>query len=453
MENNSRKYLTVTALNKYIAYKFDSDPNLGFVYLQGELSNIRFSKEHLYFVLKDQDSEISGIMYSSSATKLNFMPKDGMNVLVSGKVSVYQKKGSYNLVVITMSEAGLGALYQDFLFLKDKLEKEGLFAPEHKKPIPEYAEKIGVITSATADAFQDIRSTITERFPLAQIHLYPALVQGSDAPKSLIKALAQANNEHIVDVIIIARGGGSMEDLSCFNDETLARSIFASKIPVVSGVGHETDFTICDFVSDERAPTPTGAAVRVTKNKTLLIQEITAMLVRLSSAMKRILENKFYEYDSLVKNHHFKNFDLLIEEKLIFLNQLIYQLNANSPLAIINRHLERVNDFTLRLELLNLSKKIEHQYLEIAQKSTLLTTLLIEKLNINERNVDSAIDKLILLNPLSIMKKGYTLTYQNNQLLASVSQININQNLTIRFYDGTVEAQIINIKDGENGKV
>lgn len=453
MENNSRKYLTVTALNKYIAYKFDSDPNLGFVYLQGELSNIRFSKEHLYFVLKDQDSEISGIMYSSSATKLNFMPKDGMNVLVSGKVSVYQKKGSYNLVVITMSEAGLGALYQDFLFLKDKLEKEGLFAPEHKKPIPEYSEKIGVITSATADAFQDIRSTITERFPLAQIHLYPALVQGSDAPKSLIKALAQANNEHIVDVIIIARGGGSMEDLSCFNDETLARSIFASKIPVVSGVGHETDFTICDFVSDERAPTPTGAAVRVTKNKTLLIQEITAMLVRLSSAMKRILENKFYEYDSLVKNHHFKNFDLLIEEKMISLNQLIYQLNANSPLAIINRHLERVNDFTLRLELLNLSKKIEHQYLEIAQKSTLLTTLLIEKLNINERNVDSAIDKLILLNPLSIMKKGYTLTYQNNQLLASVSQININQNLTIRFYDGTVEAQIINIKDGENGKV
>lgn len=453
MENNSRKYLTVTALNKYIAYKFDSDPNLGFVYLQGELSNIRFSKEHLYFVLKDQDSEISGIMYSSSATKLNFMPKDGMNVLVSGKVSVYQKKGSYNLVVITMSEAGLGALYQDFLFLKNKLEKEGLFAPEHKKPIPEYSEKIGVITSATADAFQDIRSTITERFPLAQIHLYPALVQGSDAPKSLIKALAQANNEHIVDVIIIARGGGSMEDLSCFNDETLARSIFASKIPVVSGVGHETDFTICDFVSDERAPTPTGAAVRVTKNKTLLIQEITAMLVRLSSAMKRILENKFYEYDSLVKNHHFKNFDLLIEEKMISLNQLIYQLNANSPLAIINRHLERVNDFTLRLELLNLSKKIEHQYLEIAQKSTLLTTLLIEKLNINERNVDSAIDKLILLNPLSIMKKGYTLTYQNNQLLASVSQININQNLTIRFYDGTVEAQIINIKDGENGKV
>jgi len=265
MENNNRKYLTVTALNKYIAYKIDNDPNLGFVYLQGELSNIRFSKEHLYFVIKDQDSEISGIMYSSSATKLTFMPKDGMKVLVSGKISVYQKKGTYNLIAITMSEAGLGALYQDFLFLKDKLEKEGLFAIEHKKPIPEYSEKIGVITSATADAFQDIKSTIAQRFPLAQIYLYPALVQGVDAPKSLIKALEQANKENIVDVIIIARGGGSFEDLSCFNDEKLARSIYASQIPIVSGVGHETDFTICDFVADERAPTPTGAAVRVTK--------------------------------------------------------------------------------------------------------------------------------------------------------------------------------------------
>lgn len=453
MENNNRKYLTVSALNKYIAYKIDSDPNLGFVYLQGELSNIRFSKEHLYFVLKDQESEISGIMYSSSANKLTFSPKDGMKVLVSGKVSVYQKKGTYNLTVITMSEAGLGALYQDFLFLKDKLEKEGLFAPEHKKPIPEFSEKIGVITSATADAFQDIKSTIKTRFPLARIYLYPALVQGLDAPKSLIKALEQANRENLVDVLIIARGGGSIEDLSCFNDEGLARSIYASQIPIVSGVGHETDFTICDFVADDRAPTPTGAAVRVTKNKTLLLQEIVAIEYRLSSAIKRILENKYYAYDALIKSHHFKNFKALLEEKIVALEQLTKQLQANSPLAVIERSLDRVNNLALRLTLINLNKKIEQHLQEIERRKDSLTLHLVNQINHYERKVDSFIDKLILLNPLSIMKKGYTLTYQNNRILASISQINVNQNLTIRFFDGSIEAQIINVKDEKHGKI
>jgi len=453
MENNNRKYLTVTALNKYIAYKIDNDPNLGFVYLQGELSNIRFSKEHLYFVIKDQDSEISGIMYSSSATKLTFMPKDGMKVLVSGKISVYQKKGTYNLIAITMSEAGLGALYQDFLFLKDKLEKEGLFAIEHKKPIPEYSEKIGVITSATADAFQDIKSTIAQRFPLAQIYLYPALVQGVDAPKSLIKALEQANKENIVDVIIIARGGGSFEDLSCFNDEKLARSIYASQIPIVSGVGHETDFTICDFVADERAPTPTGAAVRVTKNKTLLLQEIDALTYRLVSSIKRVLENKFYEYDALVKKHHFKNFIQSIEEKISSLEQLTYQLQANSPLAVINRSLERTEELAHRLQLVNLDKKIELLEQDVDRKKNTLSMILIDKVNSYERKVDSFIDKLILLNPLTIMKKGYTLTYQNDKLLSSISQINVNQDLVIRFHDGSVKAKIIKEKDGKYGKI
>ncbi|MDD3123586.1 MAG: exodeoxyribonuclease VII large subunit, partial [Candidatus Izemoplasmatales bacterium] len=289
MEN--KKYLTVTALNKYISYKFESDVNLGFVYIQGELSNTRFSKDHLYFVLKDSESEISGIMYASSASKLTFMPKDGTKVLVSGKVSVYQKKGTYNLTAITMSEFGLGALYQDFLLLKEKLDKEGLFDVKYKKKIPEFSEKIGVITSPTGDAFQDIRSTISLRFPIAKIYLYPALVQGIDAPKSLIKALDQAYLDNIVDVIIIARGGGSIEDLSCFNNEELARKIFSSKIPIVSGVGHETDFTICDFVADDRAPTPTGAAVRVTKNKALLIQDIENINKRLSSGIIRIFEN------------------------------------------------------------------------------------------------------------------------------------------------------------------
>lgn len=452
MENNN-KYLTVSALNKYIAYKIDNDPNLNFVYLQGELSNVRFSGQHLYFVLKDSEAEISGIMFSASAGKLNFMPKEGTKVLVSGKINVYQKKGSYNIVVITMSEYGLGALYQDFLFLKEKLAKEGLFDSKYKKPIPEYAEKIGVISSATADAFEDIKSTIAQRFPLAQIYLYPSLVQGVSAPKSLIEALEQANQENIVDVIIIARGGGSIEDLSCFNDEALARKIFSSNIPLVSGVGHETDFTICDFVADERALTPTAAAVRVTKDKTLILQEIKGNELRLSNAIKRTLENKFYEYEVLAKNHYFTNFPLTIDKQIRALDELIYRLSTNSPLAIIERHIVRVNDLQFRLQLLSLDKKIENRYQEIVHQSNLLTSLVLGKINIGEQKIDNLIDKLILLNPLLIMKKGYTLTYQNDKLLASVTQINIKQKLTIHFYDGIVEAQIIELKEKTNGKI
>ena len=248
----SNKYLTVSALNKYLYYKFDNDLNLRNIYLKAEISNIRLSKGILYFVLKDNESEIDGLIYSQILQKLKFEPKDGMTVLVSGKVGLYVKRGTYAITVSEIEQVGLGEAYLKFQYLKEKLLKEGLFDEDKKLPIPRFNERIGVITSGTGDAVHDIVSTIKRRFPLSQIVFYPAIVQGEDAPHSLIKAIKKANEEKLANVLIIARGGGTIEDLSCFNDEDLARAIFNSSIPTISGVGHEADFTICDFVSSRR---------------------------------------------------------------------------------------------------------------------------------------------------------------------------------------------------------
>ena len=313
MEN---KYLTVTALNKYIGYKFETDFNLKNIDLKGEISNLRISNNHLYFSLKDDQSEIRAIMFASSARTLTFMPTDGMKVLVNADVTVYQKGGTYNLNVRKIEDAGLGDLYLKFLELKEKLAKEGLFNEELKRPIPEFVQSIAVITSATGDAINDIVSTVEKRFPLTKIYLYPALVQGNDAPRSLINCLKKANLDNLADVIIIGRGGGSFEDLACFNDEALARTIRASKIVVVSAVGHEADFTIADFVSDKRAPTPTGAAVVVTKDQYILAKDIYNKQSLLVQNFKKILENKYYEFDKIVSKHHFKNFFEIIDLKI-----------------------------------------------------------------------------------------------------------------------------------------
>lgn len=447
MENN--KYLSVSALNKYIAYKFETDINLGMVYIKGELSNIRFSKGYLYFVLKDPESEISCIMFANSISKLLFEPKDGMKVYIKGKVAVYQKKGNYNLTAFEMTEYGIGDLYQKFLFLKDKLSKEGLFDEAHKKPIPQYSEKIGVITSETADAFQDIKSTIFLRYPIATIYLYPALVQGNDAPKSLIRALKKANKDNICDVLIIARGGGSVEDLFCFNDEELAREIYNSKIPIISGVGHETDFTICDFVSDERAPTPTGAAVKATKNQTAIISEIDNLQRSMVIFYKRILENKFYNYQNIVSNHYFNNFQLTINDKIKEVDVLTDKLNSLSPTTIIERNEKEVNNLIHRLNMVNLKKLLFDYNEKINLSINSINNSFLSILDNYDHIVSEAINKLILLNPLSIMQKGYTLTYQNSKLIYSIDEIDVDKDINVVFIDGNVEAKITKINKGE----
>lgn len=416
----TNKYLTVAALNKYLYYKFDNDLNLRDIYLKAEISNIRLSKGILYFVLKDNESEISGLMYGTTLQKLKFKPTDGMTVLVNGKVSLYPKRGTYNITVFEMEQVGLGEAYLNFIQLKEKLLKEGLFDEEKKLPIKKFNEKIGVITSSTGDAVHDILSTIKRRFPLSNVVFYPAIVQGEDAPKSLINAINKANFDKEVDVLIIARGGGSLEDLSCFNDEELARTIFASTIPTISGVGHEADFTICDFVSSRRAPTPTGAAMIATPDQNELILHINNLTNRLTYNYKQNLINKFNEY-SIIKERY----------------------NENKFINKLNTLNDKVLTFEKQLELLSPIKKINDNISLLNNHYDRLTSSYNKLILQDDLKINHIIDKLILLNPLNVMKKGYSIIYKDNNVISSVNDINRDDIIDIKLQDGNINAKVL----------
>ena len=436
------KYLTVSALNRYIAYKLDSDIALKVVYIKGEVSNARVSKGHLYFVLKDEESEISAIIFQNVLRNLKYLPKDGAKVLICGSVTSYAKKGGYNLIVSSIQEFGQGLIYQQFLELKEKLEKEGLFDSGHKKKIPEYPERIAVVTSDTGDALQDILSTIKRRYPIAKVFLYQALVQGADAPKSLIAALKKVDSDNLAEVVIIARGGGSIEDLSCFNDEELARTIYDLNMPIVSGVGHENDYTICDFVSDDRAPTPTGAAVRVTPDKAIILENIKANIDKLKSAYNQNINNYQNKLELLTNNHYFKNFGDLLEEKTKEVNHLIDKLNSFSPNNVIIRYEDELKALSKRLELYNFSKKIDDLSNDLDNNVLMLKRNYLNIINNLENSYDKSLDKLILVNPLNIMKKGYTLVYKDDVLITKSKELKKDDIVDIVFHDGKVKANI-----------
>ena len=286
------KYITVGQLTRYIKYKIDNDPNLEEVYLKGEISNFKaHSRGHFYFTLKDESSRINAIMFQSSAKKVPFIPQDGMKVLIKGKVSVYPETGSYQIYVSEMLEDGVGNLYIAFEQLKKKLKEEGLFDKDKKKKIPKIPEKIGVVTAPTGAAIRDITSTIKRRWPLAEVYLFPALVQGEGAKESVAKKIKQADN-YGLDILIIGRGGGSIEDLWAFNEEIVARAIFEAKTPIISAVGHEVDFTIADFVADMRAPTPTGAAEMSVPDIKDVLNYLNQVKIRESISIKNILDKK-----------------------------------------------------------------------------------------------------------------------------------------------------------------
>ncbi|MDD4212085.1 MAG: exodeoxyribonuclease VII large subunit [Bacilli bacterium] len=420
------KYISVGALNRYIQYKFDSDSNLQLVYVKAEISNVRLSKGIMYFVLKDEESEIDGLMFQNSVTKLKFDPIDGMKVLVSGKVSVYQKRGRYSFQVLTMEQVGLGNAYLEFLQLKEKLAKEGLFDLEKKLPLPIMSQAIGVVTSSTGDALHDVVSTIERRFPIAKVYLYPAIVQGQDAPTSLIRAIDQANRDALVDVIIIARGGGTVEDLSCFNNEDLARTIFNSKIPTVSGVGHEQDYTICDFVASFRAPTPTGAAVAVTKDQVELLSIIMGFEKEIVSAMKQKLITCHRDYQTPIQSYGFKNFIDTIEAREESVSLLTNRLILQSPMRLIQ-------------EMDTRREQLETHLQERIEKS----------LDGLDQEIARGIDKLILLNPLNLMKKGYAVTYQDQKVITSVEKLDEKKPLQVLYADGEAITTIVSIHKNE----
>ena len=419
------KYLTVTALTRYLKYKFDSDSNLRQVFLRGEISNFKsHTTGHLYFSIKDETSKINAIMFRTNASKLKFLPTEGMKVLVTGSVSVYEATGNYQIYVEDLIEDGIGNLYVAFEKLKKKLEAEGLFDSKYKKEIPKIPEKVGIVTASTGAAVRDIISTIRRRFPLCETYLFPCLVQGENAAADIVKKINQANS-YDLDVLIVGRGGGAFEDLNCFNDEEVARTIFASKIPIISAVGHEIDYTIADFVADLRAPTPTGAAELAVPNLMDLKQILAQYHIRLNeSIMKKVKMLSLY-LESFKSSFVIKNPMLLFE-------------NKKQKFDMIYEKLIRVMQQKLENKRVAL-KQIQNHYILCNPKQ------LYETYQIQLKNI---IEKLELLNPLSVLKRGYTLTYHKDTLLHSVKLVQKGDSIKIKMHDGEIAANVEQIIGG-----
>lgn len=436
------KYYSVSAVNNYISYKLQTDPILKKLHVRGEVSNSRLSKGHLYFVLKDEQSEISCIIFNFNKSKFNSEVKDGVKILVVADLNHYAKKGTYHLIINELIEYGEGYLYQKFLQSKKRLEELGLFDVSHKLKVPKLCEKIGVVTSKTGEAINDIVSTVEKRFPLAQIYLYTALVQGNDAPVSISKALKRCLDDNIVDVVIIARGGGSFEDLNCFNDENLAKYIYDYPIPTVSGVGHEGDYTICDFVCDMRAPTPTAAATLVTTSKESIYEYLNDSNRKLKILFNNKLDNLQNSLNIKLNNYYLKSIDNVLN---IFSDNLFRfdnRLKLCSPSNKLNENILKVQTLEKRLEVLNISKKIDDKKENIDQ---LFTNIYKEYVNIIERKEKQFmlnVNKLTLVNPLSIMEKGYTIVYKDDKVVYSKKDLKKDDKLSINFYDGKINVKV-----------
>ncbi len=416
-----KEYLTVTALTKYIKYKFDNDVHLKNVYLKGEISNFKHhSRGHFYFTLKDDKAQISAIMFASSSKNVVFRPEDGMSVLVEGYLTVYEASGQYQIYCKGMTEDGLGNLHVAYEQLKKKLEQEGLFDSRHKKPIPKFPRTIGVLTSPTGAAVKDIINIINRRYPLSKIIVYPTLVQGEYAKDNIVENIKKANKDNLVDVIILGRGGGSIEDLWPFNEEIVAYEIFNSEIPIISSVGHETDFTISDFVSDLRAPTPSGGAELAVPDQ-----------VELRNYMNRLLNNMGV------------NLNKLFQQKQRDLKRVTESVIFRDPLRITEQKSKRLDHLTDKLELLSPAQRLKQSKLDTDRLKEKLNLVFNNYIKTKQNRFSLELNKLELLNPLSIMKKGYSVTTKDNQIIKTIKDIEVNDTLDIKMSDGIVTTKVL----------
>lgn len=399
-EREVKSTLTVTELNNFIKNLFDSNRTLSAISVSGEISNFTDHRSgHLYFSLKDSDAQIKAVMFKSQRMRLKFAPEAGMKVVVHGSVSVYPQTGSIQIYVNSMEPDGIGALYLAYEQLKERLFSEGLFDEEHKQPIPQFPRRIGVITSPTGAAVRDIINVTGRRYPIADIFLYPSLVQGEGAEENLIKALDYLDRSGLVDVIIIGRGGGSIEDLWAFNSERLARRIFSAKVPVISAVGHETDFTICDFVSDMRAPTPSAAAEIAVPDVRDLLMRIDSLSDRIERALLRIADRM---RDRL---------SALLERQVL-----------SEPLTLFDGQREKVGELLLK------SYKATDERLHDLRSRLVLFS---EKAN--------------ALSPLSVLGRGYSIVENENGALSKSSDLKVGQTIKLTFAKGNAKAEVTEI--------
>ncbi len=433
------KYYTITALNRAIKNMFDSKPELNRVYIKGEISNFKHhTRGHLYFTLKDENSRIAAVMFSSAASKMNFEPEDGMKVLVCGRVTVYEATGGYQIYVEQMDMDGIGNLYLEYEKLKKKLEEQGLFKLEHKRKIPKFPKKIGIITAPTGAAIRDILSTIKRRYPICETILFPALVQGVGAKESIVAQLNKAQ-EFDLDVIICGRGGGSIEDLWAFNEEIVAQAIYDSKIPVISAVGHEIDFTIADFVADLRAPTPTGAAEMAVPNLVDIKTLINQYIIRLNENIKTIINFNSKRIANVKNAYVLKNPLALYEVKEQKLDNYIDSLNK-FVITIIKNYQARIDNINHSYILKKPLAAYEVKKEQISGYQEILKKIIINKIQQSKHQYDLFINKLELLNPLNILSKGYSLVTINGATIKSVKNLAENDMIKIKMHDGSVKA-------------
>ena len=421
MEN---KYLSVSAITRYLKNRFDADENLRRVYLKGEISNIKYhSTGHIYLSIKDENSKINAIMFSSNAKKLLFKPVDGSKVLVTGRITVYEATGGYQIYIEDMQEDGIGNLYIAFEKLKKELAKEGLFDKEHKLTIPKMPNRIGVVTAPTGAAIKDILSTIKRRYPICEVIIFPSLVQGDAAAADIVRNI-KLSESYDLDLLIVGRGGGSIEDLWPFNEEIVARAIYECTIPTISAVGHEIDFTIADYVADLRAPTPTGAAEMAVPNITDLITYLGNLKIRLNESINGKINYQKLFLDSIKNSYTLKNPLIMYEAKKQKLDYLIENLN--------NTLINKCNLAKHNLDLLKNSIIFKNPRLIYKDRKNELKTI---------------IEKLELINPLGVLKRGYSLTTLNDKVVSDIKDVSIDDNVTIRVKNGKIDAKVTNIKE------
>ncbi|MGN0453250.1 MAG: exodeoxyribonuclease VII large subunit [Ruminococcus sp.] len=391
-------FISVSQLNFYVKSLLDGDMNLRYVFVTGEISNLtnHNASGHIYLSLKDEKATVKAVMFAGSARNLRFQPQNGMKVIVRGRVTVYEPSGQYQLYIEDMQPDGIGSLTIAYEQLKSKLEAEGLFDKKYKKPIPKFPKVICVITSITGAALQDIRNILSRRWPYSEVEIKPVMVQGDSAPAMLTRAIAEADAENTADVIIIGRGGGSMEDLWAFNSEDLARAIFKCRIPVISAVGHETDFTICDFVSDMRAPTPSAAAELATPDR-------------------------------------FAEIDLLLKQK-----QYLFALSE----SFLSKYEAQLSDCAESLEKLNPTVQYDENLKAFSLAESRLKAVGDKLISDREIALRELKHRLFAINPSEVLRRGYSVTSKGGKTIYSVKELKEGDSVKLTFSDGSLNARI-----------
>ena len=439
------EYLSVSALTKYIKYKFDQDPHLQSVLIKGELSNFKkHSSGHLYFNVKDKESVISGMMFKGNASKLGFEPKEGDEVLIEARVSVYERRGNYQIYVNKMQLDGIGNLYQKLELLKKKLKKEGYFDQSNKKLIPKYPKKIAVLTASTGAAIRDIHSTINNRYPLVEQIQISTLVQGTQARQDIIEKIQYADSLD-VDTIIVGRGGGSIEDLWNFNEEEVVKTIFNCQTPIISAVGHETDFTLSDFVADVRAATPTQAAVIATPDQYELLQQIKQYEYTLSRYIKQYIEHQKKQLNHISSYYKFKQPSLLYDQQIQKRDELERQLNhlLNTKVEKSKHHLKLLQQsFNFK----DLNQQITQEKQSIYQLHSRLSKIMSNNITNLKTVLKNKLESLNNLSPTNTMLRGYAIVNKDNEVVTSTHKLNENDQISLTMKDGSVDATVKKVR-------